>query len=120
MAERMAVESPESGQPDRQEGSCSAVELMSWPSARKVLVPDGAAVPLGETDGAAVADTGALGEGAEVGDPAKVGDPTATGDPADVLAALAAGELADELHADTSKAKPASAAPAATCRAVRD
>jgi hypothetical protein len=93
---------------------------MSWPSARKVLVPDGAAVPLGETDGAAVADTGALADPAAVGDPVKVGDPAAAGDPADVLPVLAAGELADELHADTSKAKPASAAPAASCRAFRD
>jgi hypothetical protein len=50
----------------------------------------------------------------------KVGDPAAAGDPADVLPVLAAGELADELHADTSKAKPASAAPAASCRAFRD
>jgi hypothetical protein len=93
---------------------------MSWPGARKVLVPDSAAVPLGETDGAAVAAGGALGETAAVGAPAKVGDATGAGDPAAVLAALAAGELADELHADTSKAKPASAAPAATCRAVRE
>ncbi|HEX2818741.1 MAG TPA: hypothetical protein VHO07_01005 [Streptosporangiaceae bacterium] len=78
--------------------------LMSWDAARKVLVPDGEAVTLGETDGAAADETGAL------GDPAAVGDPTAAGDPAGVLAVLAAVELAAELQAVTSKAAPASAA----------
>jgi hypothetical protein len=63
---------------------------MSWPGARKVLAPVGAAVTLGVTDGAAViADTGVLGDATSAGDPADVGDPTG------VLAELAAVELDD-------------------------
>lgn len=85
---------------------------MSWPGARKVLVPVAVAVALGAGDGAAaVAGTGALGEPADAGEPAGVGDP------AGVLAALAAGELLDELQAGTSKAAPASKAAAVTRRA---
>jgi hypothetical protein len=88
---------------------------MSWPGARKVLVPVGAAVALGAGDGAAaVADTGAL------GDPADAGEAADVGDPAGVLAALAAGELLDELQADISKAAPASKAAAVTRRALRE
>jgi hypothetical protein len=89
---------------------------MSWLGARKVLVPDGEAVALGE---AAVGEAGAL------GDPAGVGDPAGTGEPADVLAAIAAVDVADEPQADTSKAAQASPAAkstarAATCRYLRD
>lgn len=114
---RNAVESPDSGQAksERQAGSYSGVLLMSWAAARKVLVPDGEAVTLGEAGGVAVGGTGA------VGDPAAVGDPEALGDPAEVLAELTAVEPADELQAVTSKAALASAAqestaPAAACR----
>src|ERR1017187_1179092 len=91
---------------------------MSWPSARNVLVPAGEAVTFGEIDGAAVEDTGALGDPADVGDPAD--DPADVGEPAGVLAVPATGELVDELQADTSNAAPASTAPAATCRALRE
>jgi hypothetical protein len=92
---------------------------VSWLGARKVFVPDGEAVTLAVTDGAAAEEAGA------VGDPAAVGDPTGEGDPAGVLAALAAVELADELQAVTSKAAQASpaqgrTAPAAACRNLRD
>jgi hypothetical protein len=99
------------------------VRLVSWLGARKTLAPDGEAVTLGVTDGAA-------GEAGTPGDPAAVGDPTGAGDPAGVLAALAATEPADELQAVTSKAaqvSPAHAspvrantAPAATGRDLRD
>jgi len=90
---------------------------MSWLGARKVLVPDGEAVTLGVTDGAAADEAGAL------GDPAGTGDPAETG--ADVLVALAAVEVADELQAVTSKAAQASpaqesTAPAAARRYLRD
>lgn len=97
---------------------------MSWAAARKVLAAAGEAVTLGETDGAPAGDTGALCDPSAVGDPAAVGDPEAAGDPAEVLAVLAAVELADELQAVTSKTAPASAAPestapAAACRDLR-
>jgi hypothetical protein len=85
------------------------VSLVSWLGARKVLVPDGEAVTLGVTDGAAADEAGAL------GDPAALGDPTGTGDPAGVLAELAAVELADEPQAVTSmaaQARPAQPRPA--------
>jgi len=88
---------------------------MSWPGARKVLVPIAVAVTLGDGDGAAtVADTGAL------GDPADAGEPAGVGDPAGVLAAFAAGELLGELQADISKAAPANKAAAVTRRALRE
>ena len=87
---------------------------MSWPCARNVLVADGEAVPLGEADGAAAVGAGALGEPATADEAADVGDP------AGVLAVLAAGELLDELHADTSTAVPTSMAPATTRRALRE
>jgi hypothetical protein len=73
-----------------------------------MLVPDGEAVTLGVTDGAAADEAGAL------GDPT-LGDPTGVGDPAGVLAELAAVELADEPQAVTSKAaqaRPAQPSPA--------
>ena len=115
------MESPDSGQPklEVQAGSYSGVALTSWLGARKVLAGDGEAVTLGVTDGAAAEEAGAL------GDPAAVGDPADMGDPAAVLAARAAVELADELHAVTSKAAQASpaqksTAPAARCRDRRD
>jgi hypothetical protein len=75
--------------------------LVSWLGARKVLVPDGEAVTLGVTDGAAAEEAGAL------GGPTALGDPTGTGDPAGVLAELAAVELADEPQAVTSMAAQA-------------
>src|SRR5712691_4072613 len=50
---RIAVESPESGQPEPHAGIFSKVPLMSWPSARKVLVPVGEAVTPGEAGGLA-------------------------------------------------------------------
>jgi len=80
-------------------------------------VPDGEAVTLGVTDGAA-------------GEAGAVGDPAGVADPAGVLAALAVTEPATELQAVTSKAaqvSPAQAspvrentAPAATGRDLRD
>jgi hypothetical protein len=85
------------------------VSLVSWLGARKVLVPDGEAVTLGVTDGAAAEEAGAL------GGPTALGDPTGTGDPAGVLAELAAVELADEPQAVTSmaaQARPAQPSPA--------
>jgi hypothetical protein len=93
--------------------------LVSWLGARKVLVPDGAAVTLGVTDGAAADEAGAL------GDPTALGDPAGADDPAGVLAELAAVELADEPQAVTSKAAQASpaqvrTAPAAAGRDFRD
>jgi hypothetical protein len=45
---RIAVESPDSGQPELHAGRYSTVPLMSWPRARKVLVPVSEAVTLGE------------------------------------------------------------------------
>lgn len=101
-----------------QAGSYSGVRFVSWLGARKVFVPNGEAVPLGVTDGAA-------GEAGALDDPAAVGDPTGVGDPAGALAALAAVELADELQAVTSKAAQASpaqvrTAPAAAGRDFRD
>ena len=85
------------------------MSLVSWLGARKVLVPDGEAVTLGVTDGAAAEEAGAL------GGPTALGDPTGTGDPAGVLAELAAVELADEPQAVTSmaaQARPAQPSPA--------
>ena len=118
---RNAVESPDSGQPklEVQAGSYSGVALMSWLGARKVPVPGGEAVTLGEEDEAAADEVGAL------GDPVKVGDPADVGDPPDVLAALVAVEVADELQAVTSKATQASPAQNSTalpgaCRYLRD
>jgi len=113
---RNAVESPDSGQPklDVQAGSYSGVRFVSWLGARKVLVPDGEAVTLEVTDGAAVAEAGA------VGDPVAVGDPADVGDPAAVPGTPAAVELADELQAVTSKAaqaNPAHKSPARESRA---
>ena len=114
------MESPDSGQPksEVQAGSYSGVTLVSWLGAKKVFVPDDEAVTLGAADEAAGGEAGAL------GDPAGVGDPTGMGDPADVLAALAAVEVVDELQAVTSKAVQASpahksTAPAAACRYLR-
>lgn len=119
MAERMAVESPERAQPDEQAGSCSAVPLMSWPSARKVLLPVPAVTLLG--DGAAVAED-AVEDGADAGALAapEGRDDIGTGEPAGALAVVATGELAEELQAGTTKATPASTTPALSCRALRE
>ncbi len=103
------MESPESAQPklEMQAGSYSAAALMSWPAARNVLVGEAEAVPVGETDGAAA-------------DEAEAGDAGAEGEPAELAAALLAGleagaaaELVAELQALSSRATPASSAPAA-------
>ena len=94
------MESPESAQPklEMQAGSYSAAALMSWPAARNVLVGEAEAVTAGETGGAAA-------------DEAEAGDAGAEGEPA-VAAALLA-ELVAELQAVSSRATPASSAPAA-------
>jgi len=114
---RIAVESPDSGQPELHAGRYSAVPLRSWPWARKVLAPAAEAVTLGEAGGLAGAEAGPL--GAELAD---------EGGPADVAGALAGLEadatagLPDELQAATSKAiqaTPAQTPQPATCRALR-
>lgn len=101
--------SPEITQPEAQAGWFNAVPLMSWLSARNVLAPDAEAVTLGVTDGAAAPEAGAL------GDP----DPAEVADADEDAGALAADELADELHAVTSNAAPASAAAAVICLPFR-
>jgi hypothetical protein len=85
---------------------------MSWPWARKVLVPVAEAVTLGEAGGLAGAEAGALAEEGELG-------------VAGALAGLeveAAAELLEELQAVTSKAAQASVAQTVqppACRALR-
>jgi len=87
---------------------------MSWPWARNVLVPASEAVTPGEAGGLAGAEARPLGDAAELGAEAELD--AAAG----ALAGLeAAAGLLDELQAVTSKAKPASAAQAATGRALR-
>jgi hypothetical protein len=83
-----------------------------------VLVPAAAAVTFGEADGAAGDEAGVLGDPVGVSDPVAAGDPVAVGDPAGVLVVLATVELPDEPQAVTSRTAQASAAPAATCRAL--
>jgi pyruvate/2-oxoglutarate dehydrogenase complex dihydrolipoamide acyltransferase (E2) component len=88
----------------------SKVRLRSWPWARKVLVPVGETVTLGEVGGLAGAEAGVL------------GDPDAAADVAGTLAGLeadATAALIDELQAATSKAIQATPAQPATCRARR-
>jgi hypothetical protein len=87
---------------------------MSWPSARKVLVPASEAVTLGEAAGDPGDEAGAL------GDPAVPAERAGTADVLVVLAAEDAAELAAELQAVTSNAAPASAAQTATCLALRE
>src|ERR1700730_3799874 len=89
---RIAVESPDSGQPELHAGRYSMVPLISWPWARNVLVPVSEAVTLGDGGGPVGARAGAR-AGLEA----------------------AAAELLDELQAVTSKAAKASDAQAATC-----
>ena len=114
---RIAVESPESGQPELHVGRYSAVPLMSWPWARKVLVPLAEAVTLGEGEALAGADAGPLDDA----EPAE-------GEPDDLAGALAGleadatAELLDELQAVTSKAAQASTAQTPkpmVCRVLR-
>ena len=111
---RIAVESPDSGQPELHAGRYSTVPLMFWASARKVLAPLAEEVTLGEVDGLAGAEAGPLGDV----EPADEGE---LGDVAGALAGLeaAAAELLDELQAVTSKAAQASAAHPPACRALR-
>jgi hypothetical protein len=54
------VESPDSTQPELHAGLYSMVPLMSWPWARKVLVPVAEAITLGEVGGLAGAEAGPL------------------------------------------------------------
>ncbi len=101
---RIAVESPDSGQPELHAGRYSTVPLRSWPWARKVLAPAAEAVTLGEVGGLVGAKAGPL------GDP----EPAADAGLDAVAGALAwldaAAELLDELQAVTSKAAQASTA----------
>ena len=88
---------------------------MSWPSAMKVLAAVCAAPVLGEADAVAGAEAGVLGgaDGVLGAEEADVATAVAVLDVADDAA-----ELADELHAVTSKAAQPSAAHAATCLAL--
>jgi hypothetical protein len=112
---RIAVESPDSGQPELHAGRYSAVPLMSWAWARKVLAPVAEAVTLDEVDGLAGTEAGPLGDADPAADAAELADV------AGALAGLEAGaaELLDELQAVTSKAAQASAAHPPACRALR-
>ena len=110
---RIAVESPESGQPELQAGRYNAVPLMSWPWARKVLVAVCVAVTLGEEGGETGGDVGPV--TGPLGDPAGEVDPA--GELAGELAPPATLELLGELQAVSSKAAQASDAQAATRRA---
>src|SRR5271169_7008138 len=103
---RIAVESPDSGQPELHAGRYSTVPLMFWASARKVPAPVAEEVTLGEVDGLAGAEAGPLGDAEPAGDAVELDDV------AGALAGLeaAAAELLDELQAVTSKAAQASAA----------
>jgi hypothetical protein len=88
---------------------------MSWPSARKVLAPDGEAGA--EAGGGVEAGVDAGAEVGALGDPAEVTEVADGGAlPADEPAA---DELADELQAVTSNAAPASAAAALSCLPFR-
>jgi hypothetical protein len=87
---------------------------MSWPAARNVLAPEAEAVTLGETEGAAADEAGAAGDPPDAARAVGV---------AVLLAGLEAPDaavLVPEWHAVTSKAVPASRAPAATSRALRE
>src|ERR1700689_5194973 len=87
---------------------------MSWPSARKVLAPDGeaGAEAGGGVDAGVETGVDAGPEAGALGDPAEVTEGADGG-------ALAADELADELQAVTSNAAPASAAAAVSCLPFR-
>lgn len=85
---------------------------MSWPSARKVLVPASGAVTLGATAGDPGDEAGAL------GDPAELAELAGTVGVLAVPAAEDAAELVDELQAVTSNAAQASPTQTATCRAL--
>ena len=102
------MESPESAQPklEMQAGSYSAAALMSWPAARNALVGEAEAVTVGETDGAAAGE-------AEAGDAGAEGEPAVAAALLAGLEAGAAAELVAELQAVSSRATPASSAPAA-------
>src|ERR1700730_16813867 len=62
---RIAVESPDSGQPELHAGRYSMVPLISWPWARNVLVPVSEAVTLGEAGRLVGVKAGPLGDAAE-------------------------------------------------------
>ncbi len=114
------MESPESAQPklEMQAGSYSAAALMSWPAARNALVGEAEAVTVGETDGAAAGEAEAGDAGAE-GEPAELAELAVATAPLAGLEAGAAAELVAELQAVSSKAAPASSAPAAIGLALR-
>jgi hypothetical protein len=115
---RIAVESPDSGQPELHDGRYSAVPLISWAWARKVLVPAAEAVTLGETGGLVGVTAGPLGDP----EPAAGAELDAVAGVLAWLEAEAAAELPDELQAVTSKAiqaTPAQTPQPATCRALR-
>ena len=111
---RIAVESPDSGQPELHAGRYSTVPLISWAWARYVLATVAEVVILGEVDGLAGAEAGPLGD-------AEPADEVELDDVARALAGLeaAAAELLDESQAVTSKAAQASAAHPPACRALR-
>jgi hypothetical protein len=112
------MESPDSGQPELHAGRYSAVPLMSWAWARKVLAPVAEAVTLGEVGGLAGAEAGPLGDA----EPAEEAELDAVAGALAGLEADAATELLDELQAVTSKAiqaTPAQTPQPATCRALR-
>jgi hypothetical protein len=103
------VESPESTQPELPHaGSNNAVPLMSWPSAMKVFAAVCGTAVLGDETGV-LEDAGGVLGAVEEADVATV--------VVGVIDADEAAELADELHAVTSKAAQPSAAHAATCLA---
>ncbi|MGO9193277.1 MAG: hypothetical protein ACLP8X_33160, partial [Streptosporangiaceae bacterium] len=115
---RIAVESPDSGQPELHAGRYSTVPLMSWAWARKVLAPAAEAVTLGEVGGLVGAKAGPLGDPEPAAD---VGLDAVAGALAWLEVDTAAG-LPDELQAVTSKAiqaTPAQTPQPATCRALR-
>ncbi len=91
IAYRIAVLSPDSGQPDAQVGSCSGAALMSCPGARNVSAPVWDAGALCGTDGEA------FGAAVTVGDAAG-----AAGEAADEPGPATGGELVAEPHAATS------------------
>jgi hypothetical protein len=88
---------------------------MSWPWARKVLVPVAEAVTLSEAGGLAGAEAGPLAETV----PAEEGELGGVAGALTGLGAEAAAEMLEELQAVTSKAAQASVAQPATCRTLR-
>jgi hypothetical protein len=108
IAYRIAVLSPDNGQPEAQAGSCSGVALRSCPGARNVSAPVGDAGALCGTDGEA------FGEAVTVGDAAG-----AAGEAADELGPAEGGELVAEPHAAASPVH-ASIVQASTVRASLD